>query len=209
VFLGEGMSTFIHSTAVVETKDIGQDVYIGPFCYITKNVEIRDRCVLVAHSSIGALPQYKDTPPYRGGRIVIDEGTEIREFVTVNLPTEDITYIGKNSVLMANVHIPHDARLGDDSFIVVGAAIAGFTKLGRGCYMGLNCSTHQYSVLGDFCLVGSNSFFKGESPIGVVWVGVPAKPIKVNITAINKYIEDQNIKKNIIKDAELFIAGYK
>lgn len=202
------MSIFIHPTAVVETVNIEDDVYIGPFCYVSDRVTLKSGCKLLGHCSLGCPPQYKDAPEDKGGIVIIDKNTEIREFVTVNLPTEKLTHVGKNSVLMANVHVPHDAYLSDDSFLVVGTALAGFTKLGRGCYMSLNCSTHQYSVLGDCCLVGSNSFFKGNSPAGIIWVGVPAKPVKINTKAIEKYICNSKERDVMITAANAFITNW-
>jgi UDP-N-acetylglucosamine acyltransferase len=198
------MSIFIHETAVVKTDCIGENTYIGPFCLVGENVTIGSNCVLYGHSSLGAPPQYKEEPPYKGGKVVIDDGCEIREFVTVNLPTEDVTYVGKNSVLMANVHVPHDAYLGDDSFIVVGTAMAGFTKLGRHCYLGLNSMTHQFAEMGDYCLLAAGSFFKGKSPAGIMWIGSPARPFKVNEVGIKKNAP-QKIVSKIIAEARIFI----
>ena len=202
------MNYYIHPTAVVETQNIGNNTYIGPFCYVSKRVILGENCNLLGHCSLGTPPQYKERPDDKGGIIKIDNNTEIREFVTINLPTQDLTYIGKNSLLMANVHVPHDAYLSDDSFLVVGAALGGFTCLGKGCYLGLNSCFHQYSKLGDYCLVGSNSFFKGESPSGIVWVGSPAIPIKVNIRAIDNYLKNNDKKKDIIDKAKEFIMNW-
>jgi len=197
---------YIHPTAVVETKDIGEGTYIGPFCIVGKNVEIGRGCKLHGHSSLGAPPQYKGEPPYNGGKIVISDGCDIREFVTVNLPTEDVTFVGSNSVLMANVHVAHDAYLGEGSFIVVGAAMAGFTILGKHCYLGLKSTTHQFAEMGDYCVVGANSFFKGKSPGAVVWAGVPARPLKVNHVGLYRHANDVE-KDNISQRAWEFIVG--
>ena len=42
----------------------------------------------------------------------------------------------------------------------------------------MNASIHQRSKIGKYCVIGAGSFFKGESPDGIIWGGVPAKPIK-------------------------------
>jgi len=132
---------------------------------------------------------------------VIGEGTEIREFVTINLPTFGNTIIGKNCFLMANVHIPHDCEVGHDTVFVVGAAIGGRSKIGNYCYFGLNCSVHNRAELGDYCVVGASSFFKGYSDSGLIWAGVPAKAIKVNTVGIERNSPNE-MKKILISNAE-------
>jgi len=192
----------IHPTAVVETKNIGKDVYIGPFCYISERVIIQDGCKLYGHCSLGAPAQYKEVRfEDSGNPIIIGSGTEIREFVTVNLPTFGTTKIGNNCLLMANVHIPHDCEVDDDVVFVVGAAIGGRTKIGKHCYFGLNSSVHNKSTLGDYCVVGAGSFFKGYSEPGLIWAGVPARAIKVNMVGIQRNAPD-DMKDILIRNAE-------
>lgn len=200
--------TFIHPSAIVETDHIGEGTYIGPFCVITRRVRIGKNCILRGHCSIGQPPQYKNPPEDQGGMVVIDDEVEIREFVTVNLPTKELTYVGKNSYLQANSHIPHDAYISNDAFVVVGAALAGFTYIGRCCYLGLNCSTHQLARLEDYCLLGANSFFRGESPPGIIWAGVPARPIKINEIAINRNAPEAE-RSFLIQQAREFIEKYR
>ncbi len=193
---------FIHPTAIVDTESIGKNVHIGPFCYIGRNVTIEDDCILFGHCSIGAPAQYKPAvSEYDDRPITIGAGTEIREFVTINRPTTGETHLGKKCLLMANVHIPHDCVTGDNVVFVVGAAIGGHTKIGSNCYIGLNATMHNKSELGDYSIIGASSFFKGKAPGGLVWVGVPARAIKVNTIGIvrNAPVE---LKDKIIIEAE-------
>ncbi|RLC20945.1 MAG: hypothetical protein DRH56_09930 [Deltaproteobacteria bacterium] len=195
----------IHPTSVVETKRIGSNVYIGPFVYISKRVIIEDNCKIFAHASIGAPAQYKQ-PRFEdeGKPIIIGAGTEIREFVTINLPTYGETKVGRNCFLMANVHIPHDCEVGHDVIFAVGTAIGGRSRIGNYCYFGLNCSVHNRSIIGDYTMIGAGSFFKGDSGVGLVWAGVPARPIKVNKVGIKRYAPP-NIQDKILQQAqELF-----
>ena len=37
----------IHPTSIVETTDIGDGTYIGPFCYVTKKVSLGKKCKLI------------------------------------------------------------------------------------------------------------------------------------------------------------------
>ena len=193
---------FIHPTAIVETKNIGKNVHIGPFSYIGERVIIEDNCKILGHASIGNPAQYKETRfEDSGNPIVIGAGTEIREFVTINLPTYGKTVIGKNCFLMANVHIPHDCEVGHDTVFVVGAAIGGRSKIGNYCYFGLNCSVHNKSEIGDYCVVGAGSFFKGKSDAGLIWAGVPAKAIKINKVGIERNTSD-DMKEIVMLNAK-------
>jgi UDP-N-acetylglucosamine acyltransferase len=190
---------FIHPTAIVETKEIGKDVYIGPFCYISERVILEDGCRLVGHSSIGQPAQYKIKRfENEGNYIIVGKGTEIREFVTVNAPTYSTTKIGKNCFLMANVHIPHDCQVGDDVVFVVGTAIGGRSIIGDHCYFGLNSSVHNRSEIGAYSVIGAGSFFKGKTSGGLIWAGVPAKPLKVNSVGIDRNAPEK--ERNSIKE---------
>lgn len=200
---------FIHPTAIVETKNIGKDVYIGPFCYVSERVVLEDGCKLIGHSSIGNPAQYKVTRfEDAGNPVIIGSGTEIREFVTVNAPTYGTTRIGSNCFLMANVHIPHDCEVGNDVVFVVGAAIGGRSKIGNNCYLGLNSSMHNRSELGDYSVVGAGSFFKGIGPAGLIWAGVPARPIKINIVGIERNAPEE-FKDSILSIAEQSLVMLK
>jgi acyl-[acyl carrier protein]--UDP-N-acetylglucosamine O-acyltransferase len=73
--------------------------------------------------------------------------------------------------------------------------------------MGLNCSTHPFAKLGNYCIVGANSFFKGESPAGIVWAGTPAKALKVNQVGLDRHGPgDEDSRNELEHKAQLFIT---
>jgi len=198
--------TFIHSSAIVKTKNIGEGSYIGPFCNITERVVIEKNCKLIGWVSIGSAGQFKNPPKDCGNSVIIESGTEIREFVTINAPMDEITKVGRDSLLMTTCHVSHDTVLGHDVVLASGAHIAGYANVGNYCYIGLNASMHQFAKLGDYSIIGGNSFFKGESPMGITWAGVPARPIKVNLINIEKNVKKEE-RQSIIIIAEQFIKG--
>lgn len=195
---------FIHPTSIVETKKIGEDTYIGPFCNISERVIIGKNCKLVGWSSIGNPGEFKIPPKDNGNPIIIEDGVEIREFVTINTPMGDITKIGKYCYLMTKSHVGHDCVLEDNVVLSCGSLVGGCSHIGRYCYIGLNASTHQYAELGSYSIVGANSFFKGKSPMGITWAGVPARPIKVNLKNINSNTSLED-RQSIIDKAAIFI----
>jgi len=194
---------FIHKTSIVETELVGKNVYIGPYTYIGKRVSLGDNCKILGHASIGNPAQYKETRFEDVGNLIkIGSGTEIREFVTINLPTYGNTIIGENCFLMANVHIPHDCDVGHDTVFVVGSAIGGRSKIGNYCYFGLNCSVHNRSEIGDYTVIGASSFFKGKTQGGLIWAGVPAKAIKVNKVGIERNVDPEMLHDILINAEE-------
>jgi acyl-[acyl carrier protein]--UDP-N-acetylglucosamine O-acyltransferase len=73
----------------------------------------------------------------------------------------------------------------------------------------MNASVHQKSIIGKYCMIGGSSFFKGESPDGIVWGGVPATPLKVNTFGIERSTMTDEEKISMTKAAEKFIDIFK
>jgi UDP-N-acetylglucosamine acyltransferase len=194
----------IHPTAVVETNDIGDGTYIGPFTYISKRVKIGKNCKIY-NASIGLPGEHPNDHVDQGGIVVLGDGVEIREYVTINTPIfGDYTYLERGCYLMAKSHVGHDAYLHERVVLHTGSIIGGHSVIGKYCYMGLNCSTHPYAKLGDYCIVGANGVYKGESPSAIVWAGVPCKPLKVNAIGLDRHAQE-NEKATLIKEAKEFL----
>lgn len=197
--------TYIHPTALVETDNIGDDAYIGPYCYISNRVILGKNCKLVGFASIGMRGEHPHNPEDQMGIINIENDVEIREFVTISAPIfGPETKVGAHSYLMTKAHVGHDAFLGPYSVLSSCCIIGGHTLSGKYCYFGLNCTTHQRSELGDFCMIGANAFFKGNSPDGIIWGGVPATPLKVNTIGLDRHASLKE-KNAIIKSASAFL----
>ena len=154
------------------------------------------------------LPDWKNGPLSRDG-IHIGHDTVIRENVIINLPATDVTKIGSNCYIMNTCYIGHDSKLGDNVTVAPHACIAGFVTIGDYTFIGMNSSIHQHSTIGKCCMIGASSFFKGNSPDGLTWAGVPARPIKVNRVGIERSSLNQSKKDEMILNAQLFIDGIK
>lgn len=199
----------IHPTAFVETKNIGEGTEIGPFTYISERVKIGKNCKIYG-ASIGLPGEHPAGVEDPGGIVDIGDNVEIREFVTINTPLfGDKTSIGSNSYLMAKSHVGHDAQLGYRVILHSGAVVGGHSEIGSFCYMGLNCSTHPFAKLSEYCIVGANGMFKGSSPSALVWVGTPAKPIKVNSVGLDRHCEDSLEKEKLITAASYFLNHWR
>ena len=128
---------------------IGQDVEIGPFCVIEPDVTIADGCRLESRvvlkngtvlgpnnwifdgAVIGGMPQHAHMPE-RAGKVIIGSGNVIRENVTIHraLEADDATLIGDNNLLMVNVHVAHDCRVGNNIIFANNAMLAGHVTVG-------------------------------------------------------------------------------
>ncbi len=172
--------TSIHPTAVVvEGAKIGQGVCVGPYCIINKNVEIGDNCTLHNHvvldghlkvgennnfysfCSIGAPPQdtgYKKEPT----RVVIGNDNTFREYVSIHRGTtkqDQVTKVGDNNFIMAQVHFGHDVTVGNGIVIANSVNLAGHVTIGDKVTIGGGCNVSQ------FCTVGRGAYIGGMSAI--------------------------------------------
>jgi UDP-N-acetylglucosamine acyltransferase len=154
-------------------------------------------------------PDWKGVSSNPNGKIIIGENTQIRECVIINKPTKEKTHIGSNCYLMNRSFVGHDTIIGDYVTLYPGTSIAGFVCIGDYTSVGMNASVHQNSKLGRCCMIGANSFFKGDSPDGITWGGVPAKPLKINVVGINKSNLKNEEKMEIILGAKKFINSFQ
>jgi len=120
------------------------------------------------------------------GTVSIGVDTVIRENVIINHPGKTDSCIGSNCYIMNTCFIGHDCVIGDGVTVCPHACIAGHVHIGDYTTIGMNASIHQGSNIGKCCMIGAGSFFKGVSPDGLTWGGVPARPLKVNIIGIER-----------------------
>ncbi|MBZ9854667.1 acyl-ACP--UDP-N-acetylglucosamine O-acyltransferase [Mesorhizobium sp. CA13] len=177
------INTSIHPSSVVEEgAQIGQDVRIGPLCYVGADAVIGDGVELVSHVSvIGATTIGASTkvypmailggPPqntkHKGGRttLVIGENCTIREGVTMHVGTDTSrgeTTVGDNGNFLAYAHIAHDCVVGKNATFANGATLGGHCEIGDNVYIGGLSAVHQFVRVGDNAFLGGCSAFVGD-----------------------------------------------
>lgn len=167
--------------------EVGNNVKIGYGVRIYDNVVIRDNVTIHPYTCIGDNPQHIGKEKNPNGKIIIDEGTIIREFVTIHSPIEEITKVGKNCYLMATSHIAHDCILKDNIVLCNSVNLSGHTKIDNYVTLGLNSTTHQYVTIGEFAMVGMNTPINNDVlPFSVVY-GNPARWFKANKTGLERH----------------------
>jgi UDP-N-acetylglucosamine acyltransferase len=170
----------IHPTAIVDPKArIAPTAEIGPYSIIGAEVEIGARTKFLAHiyaegptwigeenifypySTVGVASQ---DLKYHGERAETRIGSrnKIREFVTIHRGTEGgglVTHIGDDNLLMAYVHVAHDAQVANHTVLANGVTLGGHVAVGDWAVIGAFSGVHQ------FCRVGRHAFIGGYSVV--------------------------------------------
>src|SRR5271157_4822636 len=147
----------VHPTAILDpSARIAASAEIGPYCILGADVEIGARTRLMANlyiegpASIGednvfypytTVGVASQDLKYRGERAEtrIGNRNKIREFVTIHRGTEGgglVTSIGDDNLLMAYVHIAHDAQVGNGAVLANGVTLAGHVMVGDHAVIG-------------------------------------------------------------------------
>ena len=207
----------IHSTAIVSSKaELGNNIYIGPYCIINENVKINDNCKFLANvymegnttvganctfypfSTIGTKPQ---DLKYKGEKseLTIGNNNTIREHVTINPGTSGgglITSIGNNCLLMVGCHVAHDCKIENNVILVNNASLAGHVTIEDFAIIGALSGVHQFCRIGKHSMIGAMSGIDSDViPYGTV-VGNRAFLSGLNIIGLKR----RGFSKDIIQD---------
>lgn len=169
------MTNDIHPTAIIETgAELGENVRIGPYCVVGKDVTINSGVELISHvvvsgnttlgentrifpfASIGHEPQdlkYQGEP----NSLVVGANCTIREYVTINPGTagdQGKTIVGDRCVFLASSHVAHDCIVGNGVILSNNVMLAGHCKIGNNVIFGGGSAIHQFSRVGDHAFIG-------------------------------------------------------
>jgi UDP-N-acetylglucosamine acyltransferase len=170
----------IHPSAIVDpSAAIADSAEIGPYAIIGADVRIGARTQVKAHvvmegpleigednvffpySTIGLAPQ---DLKYHGERSCtrIGHRNKIRECVTIHRGTEGggmLTCIGDDNLLMVQVHVAHDVRVGSHCVLSHAATVGGHVAIDDWAVVGAGSALHQ------FCRIGRHSIIGGYSVV--------------------------------------------
>jgi UDP-N-acetylglucosamine acyltransferase len=200
------LSGKVHPTAVISpAAQICEDVEIGPFCVVEPDVTIESSCRLEGHTVIktgtrlgpnnhvfecavlGGLPQHVHIPE-RPGRVVIGAGNTIRENVTIHraLDEDEATVVGDNNLLMANAHVAHDCRVGNNTIFANNVMLAGHVTVGDRAYVSGAVAVHQFCRVGSLAMVGGQAHIIKDVPPFVTIDGLSSYVVGLNQIEIGR-----------------------
>jgi UDP-N-acetylglucosamine acyltransferase len=170
----------IHPTAIISPNaELGRNVSIGPYSILGDDVILHDdvrvasHCVIEGPSEFGSgsiffpfvsAGQVPHDLKYHGERSWLRAGERntFREFSTLHRGTEgggNLTEIGSDNLFMAQAHVAHDCRIGNNVIFANGASLAGHVIVDDYATLGAYSGVHQ------FCRVGRHAFIGAWSVV--------------------------------------------
>ncbi len=221
------MSSISPQAIVEEGAVIGENVEIGPFCFVSSQATIGDgtkiaqgACIygktaigkhnrIFSYAVLGSIPQ---DLKYNGEEVelIIGDYNKIREFTLFNPGTKGgggKTIIGNHNLFMGYVHIGHDVIIGNHCILANAATLAGHVEMGDYAVIGGMTPIHQFVHIGDFAMIGGASALAQDIPPYCMAEGNRASLRGLNLTGLRRHLERSDI--DALKSAyrELFEAG--
>ena len=173
---------------------IGKNVVIGDNSIIFPSVNINDcligkNCIVQSNSTIGldgfgyertAENSLERFPHLKG--VIIGDNVEISSNCSIAKGSLTDTVIGDGTKLDALVRIGHNVHVGKNCLLASGTIVGGSSKVGNSCWLGINCTILDRINIGNNVIVGAGSTVTKNISDNKVVAGVPAKPIKTNLT---------------------------
>ncbi len=196
----------IHSTAIISPEaKLGDNLSVGPYAVIEGDVEIGNECVIGPHAviysgarignrvkisqgaSIANLPQdlkFSGEPTL----FIIGDDTVVREFATLHRGTKETgkSQIGKNCLLMAYSHVPHDCEVGDNCIIANAVQIGGHSHIEDWVIIGGLAGLHQFSRVGEHSMIAGAAKITQDVPPYILAVNNPAEFGGLNIVGLRR-----------------------
>ena len=174
----------IHPTAIIHPKaKLDSTVRVGPYAIVDEGVEVGPDCVigpqvyLTGLTTVGARNRFYvgcvigEAPQdlkYNGEptRLRIGEGNVFREHVTVHRSNKvaEETVIGSHNFLMANSHVAHNCRLGDQVILANGVLLGGHVAVDDRAFLSGNCIVHQFVRVGTLAMMQGGSAISKDLP---------------------------------------------
>lgn len=197
----------IHPNSFI-SKDVqlGNNINIGPFCYLNGDINIDDNTELKSHisisgkttigknnifypfSNIGCDPQ---DLKYKGeeSELIIGNNNIFRENVTISKGTLDggmKTVIHNNNLFMTGVHIAHDCIIGNENIFVNQVTLGGHVNIMNNVVVGGLSALIQFVTIGSYSMIGGMSGIdKNVLPFSLV-IGNRAKLRGLNLVGIRR-----------------------
>ena len=222
------MMSQIHPNSIISKEvQLGNNVKIGPFCYLNGNIKIDDNTELKSHvsitgktsigkknifypfSNIGCDPQ---DLKFKGedSELNIGDNNTFRENVTISKGTLDggmKTIIQNNNLFMTGVHVAHDCIIGNENIFVNQVTLGGHVNIMNNVVIGGLSAIIQFVTIGSYSMIGGMSGIdKNVLPFSLA-IGNRAKLRGLNLVGIRRKNFDKSKIKRINDIHDQFIQG--
>jgi UDP-N-acetylglucosamine acyltransferase len=174
-------------TSIEGNVEIGKGTWIGPNVTIMDGARIGENCRIFPGAVISAIPQ---DLKFDGEETTVEIGdnTTIRECCTLNRGTRDrmTTKIGNNCLLMAYVHIAHDAVVGNNCILANSANIAGHVTIEDWVVVEGVVAMQQFIRVGQHSFVAGGSLVRKNVPPYVKAAREPLSFAGVNTVGLRR-----------------------
>ncbi len=195
---------------------IGENTWVGPQATIMEGAFIGKNCKVFPGAVVGAIPQ---DLKFKGEKstLIVEDNVTIRECCTLNRGTEAsmTTKIGKNTLLMAYVHVAHDTFIGENCILANNVNLAGHIEIGNHVIIGGLSAVHQFVKIGDHSMIGGGSLVRKDVPPYIKAAREPLSYAGVNSLGLKRrgftqeqihhiqdiyrilFVKNSNVKKSI------------
>ncbi len=212
----KGKYILIDSRAIIDpSAKLAENVEVGPFTVIGPDVTIEEGTVIGSHvvikgpTSIGkhnrvfqfcTIGEDCQDKKFNGEptRLEIGDHNIFREACTVHRGTtqdNSLTKIGSHNLFMVNVHVAHDAMIGDNCILANDTNIAGHVHIGNYAILGGASQVHQFVKIGSHSMCGTGSIVLKDVPAYIMANGNSAKPHGINVEGLKR----RGFEKNDIR----------
>ncbi|NMB55060.1 MAG: N-acetyltransferase [Leptolinea sp.] len=156
---------FSHSTAIVETEQIGSGTRIWAYAHVMKEVQIGSNCNIGDHSFI-------ESGVVVGNNVTIKNGNMLFE----GLVLEDGVFVGPHVFFTNDLH-PRSPRLPQAKMRYKSHDWLYKTLVKRGASLGAGAVILADTTIGEYALVGAGCVVSHDVPAYALVVGNPARQI--------------------------------
>jgi UDP-3-O-[3-hydroxymyristoyl] glucosamine N-acyltransferase len=186
--IGAGVRIGANSSIGANTV-IGRGVHIGANCIIGPNCSIShaligDQVRIASNTSIGG-EGFGFVPGPQGlvrvpqlGLVVIGNGVDLGNNVTIDRGSLGNTVIGEGTVLDNMVHIAHNARIGRCCVFAAQSGVAGSSVVGDFVMVGGQVGISDHLVIGNGVRIAGQSGVTRNVADGETVGGCPAVPVR-------------------------------
>jgi UDP-N-acetylglucosamine acyltransferase len=175
----------VHPTAVVHPgARLGRAVRVGEYSIVGAEACLGDRVLLHSHvvlegrtslgeetevfpfSILGTRPGHHHDRG-EGTELVIGARCVIRESASIHRGSRGgsgRTEIGDDSMILGQIHIAHDCRLGRHVTMMNGCLMAGHVEIGDFATLGGNAEIHQFVRIGVHAMLGGGATVRMDVP---------------------------------------------